>query len=97
MHAFVRNHLLYRYWSPQQIAAKLRVMHPEDLAQWVSHETIYALSKMDECGAESALMSFTRQWFAASVLAERHRFVQCLADRSERHCQATQRPATRHA
>ena len=75
MHAFVRNHLLYRYWSPQQIAPKLRVMHLEDSAQRVSHETIYALCKMDDCGAESALTSFTRQCFAASVLAERHRSV----------------------
>lgn len=38
----VRDHLLYRYWSPQQIAATLRAMHPDDPSLRVSHETIYA-------------------------------------------------------
>jgi IS30 family transposase len=32
---------LYRGWSPEQIAGRLRQMHPEDLSQRVSHETIY--------------------------------------------------------
>ncbi|HWX11827.1 MAG TPA: hypothetical protein VNZ04_07480, partial [Trinickia sp.] len=31
-----------RVWSPQQIAAKLRTMHPDDTDQRVCHETIYA-------------------------------------------------------
>ena len=42
IYGFVRDHLLYRQWSPEQIAGKLRVMHPDDLASRVSHETIYA-------------------------------------------------------
>jgi IS30 family transposase len=33
--------LLQRNWSPQQIAGRLRLNHPEDEAFWVSHETIY--------------------------------------------------------
>jgi hypothetical protein len=33
--------LLHRNWSPQQIAGRLRLNHPEDEAFWVSHETIY--------------------------------------------------------
>ena len=33
--------MLERRWSPQQIAATLRRMHPDDPAMRVSHETIY--------------------------------------------------------
>lgn len=32
---------LERCWSPQQIAGRLRVEHPNDPHWWVSHETIY--------------------------------------------------------
>jgi IS30 family transposase len=39
---FVRDHLVLYRWSPQQIAAKLRQMHPDEPCQRVSHETIYA-------------------------------------------------------
>lgn len=39
---FVRDHLVLYRWSPQQIAAKLRAMHPDDPSQRISHETIYA-------------------------------------------------------
>jgi len=42
LHCFVRDLLVYRYWSPQQIAARLRDMHPDEPAERVSHETIYA-------------------------------------------------------
>lgn len=38
----VRNLLVYRRWSPQQIAARLHMMNPNDPTQNVSHETIYA-------------------------------------------------------
>ena len=38
----VEDHLVYDRWSPQQIAARLRIMHPDDPARHVSHETIYA-------------------------------------------------------
>jgi IS30 family transposase len=40
---FVRHHLIDLRWSPEQIAAKLGAMHPDDRASRVSHETIYAM------------------------------------------------------
>ena len=42
LHQHVHDRLVYRRWSPQQIAAKLRDMYPDDPARHVSHETIYA-------------------------------------------------------
>jgi len=38
----IRDDLVFYRWSPQQITAKLRAMHPDDPSQRVSHETIYA-------------------------------------------------------
>lgn len=38
----IRDDLVLYRWSPQQIAAKLRSMHPDDPTQRASHETIYA-------------------------------------------------------
>ena len=34
---FVRDHLVLYRWSPQQIAAKLRHMHPDDSSQRIIH------------------------------------------------------------
>ena len=42
LHETVRRHLLYRLWSPEQIAGRLRRMHPDSPEKHVSHETIYA-------------------------------------------------------
>ena len=42
LHGFVRGKLIHRRWSPEQIARKLRAMHPEDTTRQISHETIYA-------------------------------------------------------
>jgi transposase, IS30 family len=33
--------LLHEKWSPEQIAKRLRIEHPNDSSWWVSHETIY--------------------------------------------------------
>lgn len=42
LYNFVQDRLVFWRWSPQQIAARLRRMHPDDPSRRVSHETIYA-------------------------------------------------------
>jgi len=54
---FVRHHLLKFRWSPEQIAAKLRAMHPDDPAARVSHETIYAMIYAQPRGGLKAAMA----------------------------------------
>jgi IS30 family transposase len=35
------NRWLGKFWSPEQVAKRLRLEFPEDPSMWVSHETIY--------------------------------------------------------
>ena len=42
LHDWVRRKLVHQRWSPEQIAARLRAMRPDDPTARVSHETIYA-------------------------------------------------------
>ncbi len=42
LHGFVQGKLVQLRWSPEQIACKLKAMHPEDPTRLISHETIYA-------------------------------------------------------
>ena len=39
---FVRGKLIHKRGSPEQIARKLKAMHPDDPTRLISHETIYA-------------------------------------------------------
>ena len=42
LHGFVRGKLIYKRWSPEQIAHKLNAIHSDDPTRLISHETIYA-------------------------------------------------------
>ena len=53
---FVRRHLLEFRWSPEQIAATLRAMHPDDPSARVSPETIYAMIYAQPRGGLKAAM-----------------------------------------
>jgi IS30 family transposase len=58
----VHDHLVYWRWSPQQIAARLRCMHPDDPDQRVSHETIYAaIYAHPRGGLKQAMIEALRQ------------------------------------
>jgi IS30 family transposase len=53
---------LYRGWSPEQIAGRLRHMHPDDSRQRASHETIYlALYALPRGELRKALLAQLRQ------------------------------------
>jgi IS30 family transposase len=54
---FVCRHLLDFRWSPEQIAATLRRMHPDDPSARVSHETIYAMIYAQPRGGLKAAMT----------------------------------------
>ena len=56
LHDWVRGKLVHLRWSPEQIAARLRLMHPDDPTARVSHETIYAAIYAQPKGALKAAM-----------------------------------------
>jgi IS30 family transposase len=61
-HRFVRDHLVHRRWSPEQIAQRLRLMNPDDPAARVSHETIYAtIYAQPRGGLKTAMVEALRQ------------------------------------
>ncbi|MGF6878025.1 IS30 family transposase [Paraburkholderia sp. MM5477-R1] len=58
----VHHDLVYRRWSPQQIAARLRQMHPDSPNERVSHETIYAaIYTHPRGGLKQAMIEALRQ------------------------------------
>ena len=59
---FVWHRLVKFRWSPEQIAATLRAMHPDDPRARVSHETIYAMIyAQPRGGLKAALVEALRQ------------------------------------
>ena len=59
---WVLSKLVHRRWSPEQIAARLRLMHPDDPAARVSHETIYAaIYAQPKGGLKAAMVLALRQ------------------------------------
>jgi len=61
-HSFVHSHLVHRRWSPEQIAHKLRLMHPDDPSARVSPETIYAaIYAQPRGGLKAAMILALRQ------------------------------------
>lgn len=62
LHQHVHDHLVFKRWSPQQIAARLRCMPIDDSPGCVSHETIYAAIYAHPRGAlKRALIEALRQ------------------------------------
>ncbi|CAM2179527.1 hypothetical protein BLAT2472_40597 [Burkholderia latens] len=58
----MHHRLVYWRWSPQQIAARLRRMHPDDPDQRASHETIYAaIYAHPRGGLKQAMIEALRQ------------------------------------
>jgi IS30 family transposase len=58
----VHDHLVFDRWSPQQIAARLHAMHPDDPDRQVSHETIYAAIYAHPSGSlKKAMIEALRQ------------------------------------
>lgn len=59
---FVHDHLVYRRWSPEQIAHRLRLMNPDEPSARVSHETIYAaIYAQPRGGLKAAMIEALRQ------------------------------------
>ena len=52
----VHELILERTWSPEQIAGRLRVEHPDDSSQRVSHETVYQYIYAHPAGALKKLL-----------------------------------------
>ena len=69
LHDFVRGKLIHQRWSPEQIARKLKAMHPDDPTRLISHETIHAaICAQPRGGLKAGMTLALRQHKAARGL-----------------------------
>ena len=69
LRGFVEGKLIHRRWSPEQIARKLKAMHPDDPTRLISHETIYAaIYAQPRGGLKAGMIVALRQHKAARGL-----------------------------
>jgi IS30 family transposase len=62
LHDFVRGKLIHKRWSPEQIACRLKSMHPDDPSRLISHETIYAaIYAQPKGGLKAEMIAALRQ------------------------------------
>jgi len=62
LHDFVRGKLIHKRWSPEQIACRLKSMHPDDPTRLISHETIYAaIYAQPKGGLKTGMIAAFRQ------------------------------------
>jgi IS30 family transposase len=62
LHNFVRGKLIHRRWSPEQIACRLKSMHPDDPTRLISNETIYAaIDAQPRGGLKAEIIAALRQ------------------------------------
>jgi IS30 family transposase len=62
LYIWVRGKLEHLRWSPEQIAGRLRAMHPDNPDRRVSHETIYAaIYAQPRGGLKAAMIEALRQ------------------------------------
>ncbi len=62
LYDWVRGKLVHRRWSPEQIACKLRAMHPDDPTRLISPETIYAaIYAQPRGGLKAGMIAALRQ------------------------------------
>jgi IS30 family transposase len=62
LHDFVRSKLIHKRWSPEQIACRLKSMHPDDPTRLISHETIYAaIYAQPKGGLKAEMIAALRQ------------------------------------
>jgi IS30 family transposase len=89
LHDFVRSKLILKRWSPEQIACRLKSMHPDDPARLISHETIHtAICAQPKGRLKAGMIAALRQHKPArglrrttpaggSIAAESLRIIHC--------------------